>query len=46
LPFYKKAYELDPKMNSALENLKTIYAFKNDTPNYEATKKLLDAAKN
>jgi len=41
LPFYKKAYELDPKMTSALENLKTIYAFKNDTPNYEATKKLL-----
>jgi tetratricopeptide (TPR) repeat protein len=46
LPYYKKAYELDPKMTSALENLKTIYAFKNDTPNYEATKKLLDAAKN
>lgn len=45
LPFYKKAYEIDPKMTSALENLKTIYAFKNDTPNYEATKKLLEAAK-
>lgn len=46
LPYYKKAYELDPtKMVSALENLKIIYAFKNDTPNYEATKKLLDAAK-
>jgi len=43
LPYYKKAYELDPKMTSALENLKTIYAFKNDTPNYEATKKLLSA---
>jgi len=45
LPYYKKAYELDPKMTSALENLKIIYAFKNDTPNYEATKKLLDATK-
>jgi tetratricopeptide (TPR) repeat protein len=45
LPYYKKAYELDPKMISALENLKIIYAFKNDTPNYEATKKLLDATK-
>jgi len=45
LPYYKKAYELDPKMLSALENLKIIYAFKNDTPNYEATKKILDAAK-
>lgn len=45
LPYYKKAYELDPKMTSALENLKIIYAFKNDTVNYEATKKLLDAAK-
>lgn len=45
LPYYKKAYELDPKMISALENLKIIYAFKNDTPNYEATKKLLDAQK-
>lgn len=45
LPYYKKAYELDPKMTSALENLKIIYAFKNDTPNYEATKKLLDAVK-
>jgi tetratricopeptide (TPR) repeat protein len=45
LPYYKKAYELDPKMISALENLKIIYAFKNDTPNYEATKKLLDESK-
>jgi tetratricopeptide (TPR) repeat protein len=45
LPYYKKAYELDPKMTSALENLKIIYAFKNDTPNYEATKKLLDSLK-
>lgn len=43
LPFYKKAYELDPKMVSALENLKVIYAFKDDKVNYEATKKLLDA---
>ena len=45
LPYYKKAYELDPKMTSALENLKIIYAFKDDKVNYEATKKLLDAAK-
>ncbi|WP_158799480.1 lipopolysaccharide assembly protein LapB [Pedobacter sp. L105] len=45
LPYYKKAYELDPKMTAALENLKIIYAFKNDTVNYEATKKLLDAQK-
>ncbi|QNK64242.1 tetratricopeptide repeat protein [Pedobacter sp. PAMC26386] len=43
LPYYKKAYELDPKMTSALENLKVIYAFKDDKVNYEATKKLLDA---
>lgn len=43
LPYYKKAYELDPKMISALENLKVIYAFKDDKVNYEATKKLLDA---
>lgn len=43
LPYYKKAYELDPKMISALDNLKIIYAFKNDTPNYEATKKLIEA---
>ena len=42
LPYYKTAFELDPKMLSALENLKIIYAFKNDTPNYEAAKKLLD----
>lgn len=45
LPYYKKAYELDPKMTSALENLSVIYAFKNDTANYEATKKLIAAAK-
>lgn len=45
MPYYKKAYELDPKMIAALENLKTIYAFKNDTPNYEATKKLLESLK-
>jgi len=45
LPYYKKAYELDPKMTAALENLKVIYAFKNDNVNYEATKKLLEAQK-
>lgn len=44
MPYYKKAYELDPKMTSALENLKIIYLFKDDKVNYEATKKLLDAA--
>lgn len=43
LPFYKKAYELDPKMTAALENLKTIYLFTDDKVNYEATKKLLEA---
>ena len=43
LPYYKKAYELDPKMTAALENLRTIYLFTDDKVNYEATKKLLDA---
>ena len=45
LPYYKKAYELDPKMTAALENLKTIYMFTEDKVNYEATKKLLEAQK-
>lgn len=44
MPYYKKAYELDPKMTAALENLKIIYLFKDDKVNYDATKKLLDAA--
>jgi len=43
LPYYKKAYELDPKATHTLEALKQIYAFKNDTKSYEETKKLLDA---
>ncbi|WP_443939166.1 tetratricopeptide repeat protein [Pedobacter sp. MW01-1-1] len=43
LPFYKKALEIEPNNQGALETLKTIYAFKNDTPNYEAIKKRLDA---
>jgi len=43
LPFYKKAYELDPKATHTLEALKQIYAFKNDTKSYEEAKKLLDA---
>lgn len=45
LPYYKKAYELDPKMTAALENLKVIYLFKDDKVNYEATKKILDGIK-
>ncbi|RZL69888.1 MAG: hypothetical protein EOO93_00250, partial [Pedobacter sp.] len=43
VPFYKKALEIDAKNASALETLKTIYAFKNDTKNYEDVKKRLDA---
>ena len=43
LPYYKKALDLDAKNASALETLKTIYAFKNDTKNYEDIKKRLDA---
>lgn len=45
IPFYKAALELDPKNENALENLKVIYAFKDDKVNYEATKKKLDALK-
>ncbi|QXU43817.1 tetratricopeptide repeat protein [Pedobacter sp. D749] len=43
LPFYKKALEVDAKNQGALETLKTIYAFRNDTKNYEDVKKRLDA---
>ncbi|MBB2144810.1 hypothetical protein GM921_04900 [Pedobacter sp. LMG 31464] len=43
LPFYKKAIEIDPKFVSALETLKQIYAFKNDTANYNDIKKRLEA---
>lgn len=43
LPFYKKALEVDSKNAGALETLKTIYAFKNDTKNYDEIKKRLDA---
>jgi len=44
-PYYKKAYELDPKVTDPLERLVAIYAFKNDKVNYDAAKKLLDDAK-
>ncbi|MNR41908.1 hypothetical protein D3C85_1603580 [compost metagenome] len=43
LPHYKKSHELDPKAVHTLEALKQVYGFKNDTKNYEETKKLLDA---
>lgn len=43
LPHYKKSVELDPKFVSALESLKQIYGFKNDTVNYEVIKKQLAA---
>ncbi len=43
LPYYKKSQELDPKAIHTLEALKQVYGFKNDTKNYEETKKLLDA---
>lgn len=46
LPYYKKAQELDPKATHTLEALKQIYAFKNDTKNYEETKKALEALQN
>lgn len=45
MPYFKKALELDPNNVSALENLKIIYLFKNDTPNYEAMKKRLEGIK-
>lgn len=43
LPFYKKALEVDAKNQGALETLKTIYGFRNDTKNYDDIKKRLDA---
>ncbi|HJY11941.1 MAG TPA: hypothetical protein VJ304_04090, partial [Flavobacterium sp.] len=43
LPFYKKALEVDANNQGALETLKTIYAFRNDTKNYDEIKKRLDA---
>ncbi|KLT64220.1 tetratricopeptide repeat protein [Pedobacter sp. BMA] len=43
LPFYKKALDIDGKNQGALETLKTIYAFRNDTKNYDDIKKRLDA---
>ncbi|WP_199138110.1 tetratricopeptide repeat protein [Pedobacter sp. ASV12] len=43
IPFYKKALDINPKYVPALETLKQIYAFKNDTANWEAIKKRLDA---
>ncbi|MDQ0639138.1 hypothetical protein QF042_002703 [Pedobacter sp. W3I1] len=43
LPFYKKALEVDAKNQGALETLKTIYGFRNDTKNYEDVKKRLEA---
>ncbi|KQN38839.1 hypothetical protein ASE92_05300 [Pedobacter sp. Leaf41] len=43
LPYYKKALEIDSKNVGALETLKTIYGFRNDTKNYEDIKKRLDA---
>eukprot|EP01132_Coremiostelium_polycephalum_P015382 gene15382-18585_t len=45
LPYYLKSSELDPKYAPALEALKRVYAFKNDTPKYEAVKKKLEALK-
>ncbi|WP_410221553.1 hypothetical protein [Pedobacter sp.] len=46
IPYYKKALELDPKSEPTLQTLKQIYAFKNDTKNYEEVDKLLKALKN
>ncbi len=43
LPYYKKALEIDGKNVGALETLKTIYAFRNDTKNYNDVKAKLDA---
>ncbi|WP_131538008.1 tetratricopeptide repeat protein [Pedobacter nototheniae] len=43
VPYYKKALDVDAKNQGALETLKTIYAFRNDTKNYEDIKKRLDA---
>ena len=43
IPYFKKALEVDPKNVTALENLKTIYTFKNDTKSYNDVKARLDA---
>ena len=43
IPYFTKALEIDPKNVGALENLKTIYTFKNDTKNYNDIKARLDA---
>lgn len=43
LPFYLKSAELDPKSASALEALKRIYAFKNDTAKYDEVSAKLKA---
>ena len=43
LPYYLKSAELDPKSASALEALKRIYAFKNDTQKYDEVDKKLKA---
>lgn len=42
LPYYKKALEINPKYVPALETLKNIYGFKNDTANFNEIKKRLD----
>ncbi|RZK76223.1 MAG: tetratricopeptide repeat protein [Pedobacter sp.] len=41
LPHYQKALQLDAKDANAVDKLKSIYGFKNDTPNYEKMAKLL-----
>lgn len=43
LPYYLKSAEIDPKYAPALEALKRVYAFKNDTVKYDAVKKQLEA---
>jgi tetratricopeptide (TPR) repeat protein len=43
VPYFTKALEIDPKNVGALENLKTIYTFKNDTKSYNDVKARLDA---
>ncbi|TDO20619.1 tetratricopeptide repeat protein [Pedobacter duraquae] len=43
VPYFKKALELDANNVTALENLKTIYSFKNDTKSYNEIKARLEA---
>ncbi len=43
LPFYQKAHELDSKALHTLEALSQVYGYKNDTKNYEAIKKMIEA---